>query len=155
VGAVGAKLLYPDNSIQHAGVVLEMGAIAQHVFRYVHDSSPGYFGLAHVTRNYSAVTGACMMVRREVFEELGGFDENLRVAYNDVDFCLRLRNRGYLVVYVPHARLYHFESASRGTLHPPEDEGYMRERWEIVLRNGDPYYNPNFAPHRVDFSIAA
>jgi GT2 family glycosyltransferase len=155
VGAVGAKLLYPDNSVQHAGVLVGIGGVANHAFRYVHDSSPGYFGLAHVTRNYSAVTGACMMVRRQVFEELGGFDENLRVAFNDVDFCLRLRQRGYLIVYTPHARLYHFESASRSTLHPPEDERYMRARWEHLLRNGDPYYNPNFAQQRVDFSITA
>jgi GT2 family glycosyltransferase len=156
VGAVGAKLLYRDNSVQHAGVVLGIGGVANHAFRYVHDSSLGYFGFAQVTRNYSAVTGACMMVRREVFDAMGGFDENLRVAFNDVDFCLRLRQGGYLIVYTPHARLYHFESASRGKLHPLEDEQYMRERWDHVLRNGDPYYNPNFAPQRgVDFSFAA
>ncbi|HSP79521.1 MAG TPA: glycosyltransferase family 2 protein [Myxococcaceae bacterium] len=130
-----------------------VGGVANHAFRLLPGNAPGYFGMPNVTRNYSAVTGACMMVRRSVFEELNGFDERLRVAFNDVDFCLRLRKRGYLVVYVPHARLYHFESATRGSLHPPEDDQYMRDRWERMLRGGDPYYNPNLTVEREDFGL--
>jgi O-antigen biosynthesis protein len=153
VGAVGAQLLYPTNAIQHAGVVMGVGGVANHAFRLLPAQAPGYFGFAQVTRNYSAVTGACLMSRREVFEKVGGFDEKLRVAFNDIDYCLRLREQGHLVVYAPHSRLYHFESATRGSLHPPEDELYMRERWGKVIAGGDPYYNPNLTAAREDFGL--
>ncbi|WNG18380.1 glycosyltransferase [Cystobacter fuscus] len=153
MGAVGAKLLFPNDTLQHAGVVMGIGGVANHAFKHLGAEQPGYFNLAQVIRDYSAVTGACMMVRRSVFEELGGFDERLRVAFNDIDFCLRLRERGYSVVYTPHAKLYHYESATRGTLHPPEDERFMRERWEQVLKGGDPFYNPNLTLQQEDFGL--
>lgn len=138
VGAVGARLLFPDGRVQHEGIVIGLvGSAAANV------DHGGYFGLGWAIRNFSAVTGACMMVRREVFEELGGFDEDLRVAFNDVDFCLRARNRGYLVVYTPLAELYHYESATRGRLHPIEDDVRFRKRWGDPSQFRDPYYNPN------------
>jgi O-antigen biosynthesis protein len=155
VGAVGARLLYPDRRIQHAGVFL-MGtvqAVAGHAFRHLPESTGAYFHFAHVTRNVSAVTGACMMVRRRVFEEVGGFDERIRVAFNDVDLCLRIRERGYLIVYAPGATLIHHESASRKALHPAEDEHLVRERWADVLERGDQYYNPNLTRWREDYGL--
>ena len=153
VGVVGAKLLYPDNRIQHAGAVLGIGGICSHAFKGVPVQSHSYMGLAEVTRNYSAVTGACMMMRRNVFEALGGFDEQLKVAFSDIDFCLRVREKGYLVVYTPHAVLYHYESMTRGTLHPPEDEGRMHERWGHLIDAGDPFYNLNLSLCIEDFRL--
>jgi O-antigen biosynthesis protein len=104
-------------------------------------------------RNYSAVTAACMMMRKSVFVEVGGFDENVKVAYNDVDLCLRIREKGYLIVYTPYALLYHFESSTRKNLHPLSDEGYVRKRWAKVFQEGDPYYNPQLTLERPDFSL--
>ncbi len=153
VGAVGAKLLYPDDRLQHAGVVLGIGGIAGHAFKYRPSAEDGYFSLPHVIRNCSAVTGACMMVRRKVFDDVGGFDESLPVAFNDIDFCLRLRQRGLLVVYTPQAILYHKESATRGKLHPPEDERRMYDRWGALLKR-DPFYNPNLSLHHEDYRLA-
>jgi GT2 family glycosyltransferase len=154
VGAVGAKLLYPTRTIQHAGVVVGVGGVANHAFRRLPAQDSGYFGLPMLIRNCSAVTGACMMVRAELFRELGGFDEGLRVAFNDIDFCLRLRARGLYVVYTPHALLYHHESATRGTLHPPEDERLMRERWPGAIER-DPFYNPNLTQKYEDYRLRA
>ncbi len=152
VGVVGAKLLYPTRTIQHAGVVLGIGGVANHGFKHLPAGDCGYFGLPLVIRDCSAVTGACMMVRRELFEELGGFDEALGVAFNDVDFCLRVRARGLAVIYTPHALLYHHESASRGDLHPPENEQLMRRRWGEALAR-DPFYNPNLTLSGVDYGL--
>lgn len=153
VGAVGAKLLYPDRTIQHAGVVLGVGGVAGHVFLRLPEDSTHYFGLFQVVRNCSAVTAACMMMRKSVFTEVGGFDERVKVAYNDVDLCLRIREKGYLIVYTPYALLYHFESSTRKNLHPLSDEGYVRQRWAKVLQEGDPYYNPQLTLERPDFSL--
>jgi GT2 family glycosyltransferase/SAM-dependent methyltransferase len=153
VGAVGAKLLYPDGRIQHAGVVLGIGGVAGHAFKHVPSGAPNYFDLADVVRNCSAVTAACMMVPRRVFEEVDGFDERFRVAFNDIDLCLRIRQRGYLIVYSPLALLYHYESASRGKLHPPEDEELMWRLWGQTIRAGDPYYSPNLTQSREDWSL--
>ena len=153
VGAVGAKLLYPDKTIQHAGVVLGHRGVAGHAFWYLPEDFAGHFNLALVVRNCSAVTAACMMIRKSVFLEVGGFDEQLRVAFNDVDLCLRLREKGYLVVYTPYAVLYHLESASRKKIHPMSDETYFRTRWREVLSAGDPYYNPHLSLERFDFSL--
>lgn len=155
VGAVGAKLIYPDGTIQHAGIVLLCGAacLAGHAFRYHRAERPHYFGLTEAVRNCTAVTAACMMVRRAVFEEIGGFDPQLPVAFNDVDLCLRLRERGYLIVYTPHAVLYHLEGGSRGRWHPQDDERRFRERWATVLARGDPYYNPNLTVEGEDWSL--
>ena len=114
VGAVGPRLLYPDDTVQHAGVVVGVGGIAEHAFRGLPAESPGVCRQLQMTRNYSAVTGACLLTRRDVFEEIGGFDEErLPVAFNDVDLCLKMRRAGYLIVYTPFAKLYHHESASR------------------------------------------
>ena len=153
VGVVGAKLLFPDNRIQHAGVIVGMRGIASHAFKHLPAESPGYCGLAQVIRNTSAVTGACMMVRRTVFEELGGFDERLQFAFNDIDFCLRARERGYLVVYTPYAVLSHYEGATRGILHLRADEQHMRRRWGKLIDRGDPYYNPNLSREHEDFRL--
>lgn len=155
VGAVGARLLYPSGRVQHGGVFLvgSPTAFALHAFRTAPKGSPGYSGFLEAIRNWSAVTGACMMVRRAVFEELGGFDERLPVAFNDVDLCLRMRERGYLVVYTPVATLFHHESATREGLHPAEDEALVRERWRSVVELGDPYYNPNLTRIREDFGL--
>ena len=153
VGAVGAKLLYTDGTIQHAGVVLNVGGVAQHAFRCTAKEVPGVPRLADLPRNCSAVTGACMMVPRRVFDEVGGFDEALRVVLNDIDLCLRIRERKYEVVYTPHALLYHHEGASRGRLHPPEDEQRFVARWAAQLGRVDPYYYPNLSDTREDWSL--
>jgi GT2 family glycosyltransferase len=159
VGAVGALLLYEDRTIQHAGVVLRIGGVAGHGHRHFDADAPGYHDTLRTTTNFSAVTGACMMMRRAVFDEVGGFDEAFAVAYNDVDICLRIRERGYRVVYVPHAVLYHFESKTRGTIDTPEkkarddrERAIMQARWNSAERE-DPYYNPNLSLTREDYSL--
>jgi glycosyltransferase involved in cell wall biosynthesis len=152
VGAVGARLLYPDGTVQHAGVVLGVGGVANHAFRALVAEDPGYFGLAHVARDVSAVTGACLMTRREAFERQGGFDEQLGVAFNDIDYCLRLGRAGLRVVYTPFALLCHHESATRGTLHPQENEEFMWAQWRSVIED-DPYYSPNLTRARLDYAI--
>ncbi|MHB8792721.1 MAG: glycosyltransferase family 2 protein [Thermoleophilia bacterium] len=152
IGAVGPKLIYPDDSIQHAGIVLGLGGIGNPSFYRTADMKRTYFNQAAVIKNYSAVTGACMMVRKEVFIGLGGFDEeNLPIAYNDIDFCLRLREKDLRVVYTPFATLYHDEGASRGYGHDPETD-YMVTKWGHVIED-DPYYNPNLARNSFDFSL--
>lgn len=153
VGAVGARLLYPDNTIQHAGVVLGVAGPADHAFRGLPAEHPGVNRQLQVIRNYSAVTGACLLTRREVFDKVGGFDqERLPVTYNDVDLCLKMRRAGYLIVYTPFARLYHHESASRRSAVEPIDAEVIYERWPDILKH-DPYYNPNLSRERADFSL--
>jgi GT2 family glycosyltransferase len=159
VGIVGALLLYPPESpfagkIQHAGVLLGVGGVANHAFKFIPADSPGYFTLAKVVRNCSAVTAACAMIKKNLFEEVGGFAENLPVAFNDVDLCLRLRERGYLTVYTPFAVLFHHEYATRGSTHPPEDETYIINLWKDVIIREDPYYNPNLTLLRENYSLA-
>jgi GT2 family glycosyltransferase len=153
VGAVGAKLLYADGRIQHAGVVVGINRAAANAFRSWPGETIGTPRLADLTRNCSAVTGACMMVPRRVLEKVGGFDETLRVVLNDVDLCLRIRGHGYLVVYTPHALLYHHEGSTRGRLHPPPDQQAFGEKWKDFLDRGDPYYNPNLTDRHDDWSI--
>jgi len=160
VGAVGAKLLYPDGTIQHAGVILGIGGVAGHSHKHFPAYHPGYFSRIQMVQNLSAVTAACMMTKRSLFEEVGGFDEkNLAVAFNDVDYCLKLRRKGYLVLYTPYAEVYHHESMSRGYEDTPKklerflgEFSYMREKWGDQLDN-DPYYNENLTRDREDFSI--
>jgi GT2 family glycosyltransferase len=160
IGCVGAKLYYPDDTIQHAGVILGIGGVAGHAHLHHARSSPGYFGRAMVVSNCSAVTGACLLIRKSVYEEVEGLDaHNLAVAFNDVDFCLRVRDRGYLNVWTPHAELYHHESASRGTDESPERRGrfvqevnYMVERWGDSLER-DPYYSVNLSRTAPAFSL--
>ncbi len=166
VGAVGCKLLYPNNRIQHAGVILGItdalrrNVAAGHSHRFFMNGDHGYFNMIDVVRNYSAVTAACMMIRKSVFEEIGGFNErDLPNVYSDADLCLRIRNRGYLIVYTPYAQLYHYESMSEGDednremQRKFEEENYFQEKWSEVLAKGDPYYNPNLTLEREDFSI--
>jgi O-antigen biosynthesis protein len=161
IGAVGAKLLYPDNTVQHAGVILGVNGVAAHAHRFLPRQSPGYINRAMVIQNLSAVTGACLIMRREIFDEVGGLDEaNLPVAFNDVDLCIRLREKGYRIVWTPYAELYHLESASRGSDATQENAPrfarevqYMKYVWQDVL-SADPYYNPNLTLTREDFSLA-
>lgn len=162
VGAVGAKLYYADKTIQHAGVVLGLGAhrTAGHSHYMQHRENLGYMGRLCYTQNVSAVTGACLMVSRELFEKAGGLDESFAVSLNDVDFCIRLREMGYLNVFTPFAELYHFESVSRGlddkgerAERYNEESERFRKKWKTVLEKGDPYYNPNFSLDRSDFSL--
>jgi GT2 family glycosyltransferase len=153
VGAVGARLIYPDETIQHAGVVLGVGGIAEHAFRGFPAEDPGVCRQLQVTRNYASVTGACLLTRRDVFEKVGGFDEEqLPVTFNDVDLCLKMRRAGYLIVYTPFAKLYHHESASRRRSYEALETAVFRERWPEILER-DPYYNPNLCRERADFSL--
>jgi O-antigen biosynthesis protein len=153
VGAVGPRLLYPDDTVQHAGIVVGVGGIAEHAFRGLPAEAPGVCRQLQTTRNYSAVTGACLLTRREVFDEVGGFDEErLPVTFSDVDLCLKMRREGYRVVYIPFAKLYHHESGTRRPAVEPLETEVMRERWPDVLEH-DPYYNPNLSRERADFSL--
>jgi GT2 family glycosyltransferase len=150
VGIVGAKLLYPDDTIQHAGVILGPFGGSVHVFKRLPGTEPGYFDLPDAVRNCSAVTFACALIDRVVFEEIGGLDaENLPVAFNDTDFCLRTREAGFEVIYTPHAALYHHESVTKTVIAHPSEIGYLRERWAGVIAH-DPYYNPNLTRQGED-----
>lgn len=153
IGAVGAKLLYPDGRIQHAGVVIGIFGEAGHAFRNLPDRHTSYFGMADFVRNCSAVTAACMMVSRKVFDQVGGFDEQLAVVYNDVDLCLKIRELGYRIVYTPYALLRHYESASRGRLRPLAEEDLFSRRWSEHIRSGDPYYNINLTLNQENWSL--
>lgn len=161
VGAVGARLYYEDRSIQHAGVIVGLGGVAAHAFVDMPGDNPGYKYRIVVTQDYSAVTAACMMVKRSVFEEVGGFDTNYAVAFNDVDLCLKIREAGYLIVYNPYAELIHYESKSRGYEDTPEKIARFQseierfhKRWSKILENGDPYYNLNLTLDKTDFSMS-
>jgi GT2 family glycosyltransferase len=160
VGAVGAMLYHPDDTMQHAGVILGMGGVAAHAHRDMPRGQAGYFGRATLTQALSAVSAACLMVRRKAFEDVGGFDEALAVAYNDVDLCLRLRQSGLRNVWTPFAELYHFESASRGAdtrgaarARLLAEAELLRTRWKEQL-DADPYFNPNLSLDRPDFALA-
>jgi GT2 family glycosyltransferase len=161
VGAVGAKLYYADDTTQHAGVVLGLGGIGGHVHRKALRREYGYFGRLQLLRDVSCVTAACMVMRASVFVEIGGFDEvNLKIAYNDVDLCLRIREAGYRIVWTPYAELYHKESASRGSdllaanlARFAREVAYMKQRWGAVLER-DPFYNPNLSLAEENCSLA-
>ncbi len=162
VGAVGAKLYYGDKTIQHAGVVLALGAhrTAGHSHYGQHRDNLGYMGRLCYAQNVSAVTGACLLVKKELFEQVGGLDESFAISLNDVDFCLKLRQKGYLNVFTPFAELYHFESISRGLDDKGEkaqryerESSRFREKWKEMLDAGDSYYNPNFSLDRSDFAL--
>ncbi len=154
VGAVGIKLLYPDDTVQHAGVLLGLGGLAGHAFCRLPAMESGPFGLADVIRNYSSVTAACMMVKKSVYGACGGFNEqHLAVAFNDVDFCLRLREQGYLIVYTPFVSMYHNESLSRGYEVNIREVEYVQRRHGGLLNGGDPYYNKNLTLERADYSL--
>jgi GT2 family glycosyltransferase/glycosyltransferase involved in cell wall biosynthesis len=152
VGIAGARLLFPDNRVQHAGVVIGVNDGAAHIYHGAPASFVGYNAFTHLIRNYAAVTAACMAMRREVWKEVGKFDERLAVDYNDIDFCLSVLERGYRIVYTPYAELYHFEgkSCERKTQNPKE-VALFRERWMKYIER-DPYYNPNLTRRGLDFA---
>ena len=160
VGCVGVKLYYPDNTIQHAGVVLGIGGIAGHVFRGLDVSTHGYYARESLIQNMSIVTAACMMAKRSVYEQVGYMEEKLAVAFNDVDFCMKVLESGKLNIYNPFVEFYHYESKSRGTEDTPEkvkrfnsEVSYFKEKWEKQLKQGDPYYNINFRLDNEQYMI--
>jgi len=160
VGAVGAKLYYPDDTIQHAGIIVGIGGVAGHSHKNFAKDAYGYSSRLQLAQNLSAVTAACMLMARDVFEEVGGLDEGFKVAFNDVDLCMKIREKGYLIVFTPFAELYHYESKSRGYENTPEKvERFNSEiqrfysKWDPVLEAGDPYYNPNLTLRTEDFAI--
>lgn len=160
IGAVGAKLLYSDGKVQHAGVIIGLGGVAGHAHKYLKSDDHGYCHRAAVTQNLSAVTGACLVVRKFCYQQVGGLDENnLMVAFNDIDFCLKLVTAGYRNLYTPYAQLYHHESISRGHDDTPEKHAvfvqefeYMKKKWNEMLKT-DPAYNPNLTNEFEDFSL--
>ena len=160
VGAVGVKLIYPDNTIQHAGCVIGIGGIAGHMFVNMPANRTGYLHKASILQDMSAVTAACMMMKRTAFEEAGGFTEKLSVAFNDVDLCLKVRQQNRLIVYDPYVQLYHMESKTRGTEDSKEkvrrfqeEIEYMRCQWIGILKEGDPYYNKNLSLTKWNYSL--
>lgn len=160
VGAVGARLWYPDGTLQHGGVIIGIGGVAGHAHLRLAKGQAGYYSRGVLQQELSAVTGACLAVRRAVYDEVGGLDEQIAVAFNDVDLCLRLRAAGYRNIWTPFAELIHHESASRGYEDTPEklarfqrEVRFMQERWGTTLA-GDPYYNPNFSMRAGDFTLA-
>ena len=163
VGACGARLYYPNDKLQHCGIVVGIGGIAGHICHMEKKESGGYFGRIVKSQDVSAVTAACLMMPRKVFLEVGGFDEELAVAYNDVDLCLKVREKGYLVVYNAWAQLYHYESLSRGSDEEAKDAAKharqmaeakrLRSRWPEIFEKGDPYFNPNLDYDTSDFVL--
>ncbi|MBG9388178.1 glycosyltransferase family 9 protein [Caenimonas aquaedulcis] len=153
VGVVGARLLYPDGKVQHAGMFLSNHGVARHAFRFAEADDAGYFGQSLTLRNVAAVTGACMMVKAEVFDRLGGFDEAHSVINNDIDFCLRAQAAGLNVVYTPFAQLRHHELASRAQVADVYDRSAFLKQWAAAFDHGDPYFNPNLLADADDFLI--
>lgn len=160
VGIVGARLYYPDNTIQHAGIVVGIDGIAANMFPGLRRGQEGYYHKAAIQLNYSAVTAACLMVPKEIYQKVHGLEEQLSVAFNDLDFCLRIRQEGYLVVYNPYVEAYHYESKSRGLEDTKEkvyrfgeEIEFIRTRWIRLLKDGDPYYNPNFSLKKCNYAL--
>ena len=161
-GCVGAKLYYPNETVQHAGIIVGLGGYAGHSHKMYPRDNPGYFNRLSIVQNFSALTAACLMVKKSIYNEVNGMDEiKFKVAYNDVDFCLRVREKGYLNIFTPYAEMYHHESVSRGYETTPEkiarfqtEKDALSKRHSKILTNGDPYYNSNLSYDREDFSIA-
>ena len=160
IGAVGARLWYPDGRLQHGGIIIGMGGVADHAHKFLAKGQSGYFGRAVLHQSFSAVTGACLVIRKEIYEEVNGLDEQLSVAFNDVDFCLRVREAGYRNVWTPFAELVHHESATRGYVTTPErwqhllkEREFMRARWQQALFH-DPAYSPNLSLNSESFDLA-
>jgi len=161
VGAVGACLWYPNDTLQHGGCITGLGGVAGHSHKHLPRGDFGYFRRVQLIQTMSAVTGACLVVKKNIYQEVGGLDEtNLKVAFNDIDFCLRVREAGYRNIWTPFAELYHHESATRGFENTPEKKErfaqemqYMKKRWGISLLN-DPAYSPNLTLDHEDFSLA-
>jgi len=162
VGCVGAKLYYPDEKIQHAGVILGLGGYAAHSHRLSNGTDYGYFNRLNIIQNLSAVTGACLMIKKSIYQAVGGLDEeHFKIAYNDVDFCLRVREKGYLNIFTPYCEAYHYESISRGddreeeekNARFDEEKAYLKLRHPKILEDGDPYYNQNLSLDFEDFRL--
>ena len=160
IGCVGAKLLYPDDTIQHAGLGFGYLTLAAHMHKNFPVANPGYMGRLIYAHDVYGVTGACLMIRRALYEEVGGLDESFAVAFNDVDFCVRVHKAGYQNLFTPFAMLYHYESKSRGLDESPEKRARFvsevtrfQTRWKAELAAGDPCLNPNFDIDRDDFRI--
>ena len=160
IGCVGAKLFYSNQALQHGGVILGIGGVAGHSHKHLSSDQPGYFGRAMLVQNLSAVTAACLVMRKNIFEQVGGLDEkNLTIAFNDVDLCLKVREAGYRNLWTPYSELYHHESLSRGHEDTPEkiqrfqsEINHMKDKWGRKLLH-DPFYNPNLTLHREDFTL--
>ncbi len=160
VGIVGAKLYFGDGLIQHAGDIIGVGGVAGHSHSRFHKDASGYFDRLKVVQNLSAVTGACLMTSRSVFDEVSGFDEAYPLAFSDVDYCLKVRQKNYLIIFTPNAELYHYESITRGHENTKEKQerflkevNLFREKWKEILAIGDPYYSSNLTLDKEDFSI--
>jgi GT2 family glycosyltransferase len=160
VGIAGARLLYGDDTIQHAGVVIGFGGIAGHTFIGLHKAENSYFHRAMCAQDYSAVTAACLMTKKSVFDQVGGLSPELAVAFNDIDYCMKVRALGKLVVYAPYSCFYHYESKSRGLEDTPEKIArFNREvaifirKWPDIIQNGDPCYNPNLTLRKSNFAL--
>lgn len=160
IGIVGALLYYPDYTVQHSGVILGIGGVAGHAHKNVQSNETGYDNRLHVAQEYSCVTAACMMVKKELFIEVDQFDENFKVAFNDIDLCLKIRKQNYYIIYTPYAQLLHYESKSRGAEDTSEKKqrfnsevNLFRKKWHTILDAGDPYYNPNLTLLYEDFSL--
>ncbi len=158
VGAVGAKLLYPNGKVQHVGVIIGIGGVAGHGQKFIDDDDVGYCYRAAVTHNVSAITAACLVVRKDIYIQVGGLEEELAVAFNDIDFCLKIRDAGYRNVFTPNAKLYHHESISRGyddtsVKHQLflKEFDYMQKKWDYKLKN-DPAYNKNITLEFENFT---
>jgi O-antigen biosynthesis protein len=151
VAVVGPQLLYPDNKVQHAGMFLATPGIARHAFRFAQADEPGYFGLALTQRNVIAVTGACMLMRRSIYQALSGFEEAHEIINNDLDFCLRAHRAGKLMVYTPYASLIHHEAVSRERLKDVFDFSHFEQRWKTLFAAGDPYFSPRLTRHSDDY----
>ncbi len=161
VGAVGAKLYYSDDTIQHAGAIVGLGGVAGHSHKFFDRDNPGYMARASIAQNLSACTAACLLVRKSVYEQVGGLDENYAVAFNDIDFCMAIRKAGYLIVFTPYAEFYHYESKSRGDEDTPEKRARFnsevfrfQDKWGDELKAGDPYYNPNLTLDSENFALS-
>ncbi|MGE4547265.1 MAG: glycosyltransferase [Desulfurella sp.] len=161
VGIVGAKLYFPDNTIQHAGFIIGINNIGENAFRYFPYDANGYAMRLKIVHNLSAVSSALLMTKKTIFNEVGGFDVGYAVVFNDTDYCLKVRQKQYLVVFTPYAKAYHFESKSRGYDNTPErharfdfEAERFKNKWHSILTEGDPYYNPNLTLRKTDFSIA-
>ncbi len=160
IGAAGAMLYYPDNTIQHGGVVLGIGGFAAHALWSLTDQEKRYYPYSTTMREFSACTGACLLVSSEVFRKVGGFEEQLQVALNDIDLCLKIRAQGEKIIFNPYAKMYHYESKSRGYEDSQEkierfnrEIAFFQEKWKAQLEAGDPYYNKNQTLHRADYSV--
>jgi GT2 family glycosyltransferase len=153
VGAVGARLVYPDGSLQHFGVAIGLGGPAGHELLGLPPGRPSYFGLGEVAREVSAATGACLLLRRALYRSVGGCDEGIPVAFSDVDLCLRIRALGYRIICTPLAELVHHESITRGFAAEDAVGGPMFRRWQHLVRSGDPYFNPNLSRLRMEMAL--